>query len=487
MQGEWLREPKGTTSVVFVHGILSSGDACWLNNNGTYWPELLTNEEEFLDTGIYIYSYETGYFSGNYSLNDVVDDLKERSINLDGIFDSKQVIFVCHSMGGIVVRKFIVERISDLLERKTKIGLFLVASPSLGSSYANFLGSLAKVVGNTQADVLRFEQNNIWLNGLDKEFQNLKSSGKIKIIGKELVEDKFFTFKNFWSKQVVEPFSGARYFGESFKVPNSDHFSIAKPEDKESIQHRLLCKFLKDFLKVNLKYNNVEKKSNHEIESKNLELGSNTSLFKYYIYISDSKINMLFSQISKDYVKKVSLELNIDSQNFSDVEIDNKLNKLNIIVNYLTKLNIVGTIDEPKDYFSGELLMQWGPFYDPFLSNDSSLIYFGGETENTVVGLGGSAKNVLGNVGTSAPHSHSTMPAILTVLRKENNSDANEELHDESLAAVHLATKGMKGPTQRLEFIAKRLAVGPSPYPHRDKKQGMRVLLGTPLYIAMLE
>ncbi len=172
---------------------------------------------------------------------------------MDGVLDSKQVVFICHSMGGIIVRKFIVERVGDLLERKTGIGLFLVASPSLGSSYANLLKPLAKITGNTQADVLRFEQNNIWLNGLDKEFQNLKSSGKVHILGKELIEDKFFIFKGFFLKQVVEPFSGAKYFGESYKVPNSDHFSIAKPKNKKAIQHRLLCQFLKDFLTIHSK------------------------------------------------------------------------------------------------------------------------------------------------------------------------------------------------------------------------------------------
>lgn len=42
MQGEWIRRPQGTAaSAVFVHGILSSGETCWLNVNGSYWPELL--------------------------------------------------------------------------------------------------------------------------------------------------------------------------------------------------------------------------------------------------------------------------------------------------------------------------------------------------------------------------------------------------------------------------------------------------------------
>ncbi|MGH8547032.1 MAG: hypothetical protein ACRERU_00190 [Methylococcales bacterium] len=147
-------------------------------------------------------------------------------------------------MGRIVVRKFLVERVSDLLDRKIEVGLFLIASPSLGASYANWLAPLAKFIGHTQADALRFTQGNTWLNGLDKEFQKLKESGRLRMIGKELIEDKFVVLRKVWRKQVVEPFAGARYFGEPYKVPGSDHFSIAKPKHSGADQHRLLLAFI---------------------------------------------------------------------------------------------------------------------------------------------------------------------------------------------------------------------------------------------------
>jgi hypothetical protein len=246
MHGEWIRKPGGDAAVVFVHGILSSGETCWRNDNGAFWPELLKNQTAADGWGIYVYSYETGIFSGTYSLNDAVDDLKERFLTLDKIADCRRIVFVCHSMGGIVVRKFLVERVNDLLDRDIEIGLFLVASPSLGSSYANWLSPLAKVLGHSQADALRFSQHNAWLNGLDKEFQNLKESGRLKLTGKELVEDKFVVLSGLWRRQVVEPFAGARYFGEPYKVPGSDHFSIAKPADAQAVQHRLLRAFLEN-------------------------------------------------------------------------------------------------------------------------------------------------------------------------------------------------------------------------------------------------
>lgn len=83
----------------------------------------------------------------------------------------------------------------------------------------------------------------------------LKEQGTLLIEGRELVEDTFIPFgKSFlkglarlWRKQVVEPFSAARYFGDPFKVPASDHLTIAKPENRDAIQHRLLCEFIKEF------------------------------------------------------------------------------------------------------------------------------------------------------------------------------------------------------------------------------------------------
>ncbi len=249
MHGEWLRKPENNTAVVFVHGILSSGETGWRHDNGAYWPALLQREPELSGVGIYVYSYRTDIFSGHYQLGDVVDDLKER-MWMAGALKNQRLIFVCHSMGGIVVRQYLVTRVLDFIEAQIHVGLFLVGSPSLGSEYANWLGLLAKILGNDQAEALRFSQNNAWLNDLDKNFKNLHAAGKLPLSGKELIEDNFIILKKFLRKQVVEPFSGARYFAEPYKVPHSDHFSIAKPENERAIQHRLLVQFCKEMLQA---------------------------------------------------------------------------------------------------------------------------------------------------------------------------------------------------------------------------------------------
>jgi len=245
-QGRWIRRAVADSAVVFVHGVLSSGETCWRSGD-VYWPEILAQESVLSDIGIYVFSYRSDVFSAGYSLGDAVEALNAY-LKLDQLLQLGNLIFVCHSMGGILVRQFLVTRQAALIEKGTKIGLFLVASPSLGSDYANLLLALAKALGNLQAEALRFANNNAWLNDLDRNFINLKESGHLAICGQELVEDQFVILPSFFQKQVVRPFSGAKYFGESVKIPYSDHFTIAKPSGPKDLQHRLLVQFIANFV-----------------------------------------------------------------------------------------------------------------------------------------------------------------------------------------------------------------------------------------------
>lgn len=69
-------------SIVFVHGILSGGEAAWGQPS---WPELLANEPECQDAGVFVFSYQTSLSSGTYSIGDVVDALREH-FNLEGLY-----------------------------------------------------------------------------------------------------------------------------------------------------------------------------------------------------------------------------------------------------------------------------------------------------------------------------------------------------------------------------------------------------------------
>lgn len=210
---------------------------------------------------------------------------------------------------------------------------------------------------------------------------------------------------------------------------------------------------------------------------------------------------MLLAQISPDAKKKVATELKLDvkvlavTRKIEREEGANRFERLNAVVKFLQEFAAIGTIDSPEEFFQGTLPMRWGPYADRFIpTGDEPLVFFGGTTRRTIVGLGGSARHVVGNAGDSAPHSHSAMPYLIAYLQGKVG-DGSEVFpvvgpmatSDPALVATHLATTGMAGTEQNLEFLAKRLAFGPSPYPQRDAVAGMNVVLGTPLYVALAE
>jgi hypothetical protein len=86
---------------------------------------------------------------------------------------------------------------------------------------------------------------------------------------------------------------------------------------------------------------------------------------KYYIYISDTKVDMLFAQIPRKTLEGLAGELNINFGIFSttlkqDAAEENRFSKLEVVRKYIEKHSVVGTIDSPSEYFAGEETMKWG-------------------------------------------------------------------------------------------------------------------------------
>ena len=226
---------------------------------------------------------------------------------------------------------------------------------------------------------------------------------------------------------------------------------------------------------------------------------------KFYIYISDSKVDMLLSQIPHEQKRKIATEFKFDlkvlsASRKSEVETeDNRVARLETVIAFIHEYGNIGSVDDPNEYVEDELLMRWGSYEYP----ESPLIYFAGETEQTVVGLAGSKNHVIGNsMGESYSRSASNAPNILFYLQKELGlaSKKSEEQSykrvqnlwedqqsDAYLYSVYSASKGTWGPEQRLEFVAKRLLYGNYSKLAWYEERNPKILLATPLYVAMVE
>lgn len=222
---------------------------------------------------------------------------------------------------------------------------------------------------------------------------------------------------------------------------------------------------------------------------------------RYYLYISDSKVDMLLPQIAPRLGAKRTSEVDVDIKVVTvkrtvETPDEGRVKRLERVVAYLEKHGELGTVDEPGEYFAGRLPMRWGPFPG---DGASSLVFFGGATQRTFVGLGGSGRHLIGSLPDSAAGtgvSASSVPSILGSLDAEDATvveaagagrDALVQGDHAAFTTVHRGVGRLLGPSQNIEFIAKRLLRGPSPFPEDDPPEGMSVLLGSPIYVALAD
>jgi hypothetical protein len=219
---------------------------------------------------------------------------------------------------------------------------------------------------------------------------------------------------------------------------------------------------------------------------------------KYYIYISPIKVDMLYAQIPQGLKSKIATKLTIDLKliktEFSEKQSqENLFSKLKIVTDYLDQGEELGTVDNPKAYFRGELPMRWGP-YGMGYGKEEPIVYFGGITNKTIVGLGGSNQHVIGNPGSSLAFSDSLAPMLISVLTKELGLASKEgkyEFENQdflALEAVAGGTHSMRGPKQKIQFIAKKLIFSQDlETDFRSNWEGRGVLLGSPIYAALAD
>jgi len=211
---------------------------------------------------------------------------------------------------------------------------------------------------------------------------------------------------------------------------------------------------------------------------------------KYYVYISDAKVNMLYEQIGLETGGFVASDVGRAIEFAKTTPHEGKgtsaLSKLEKVVEAIYRSGNVGTIDEPKEYVAGTLSMRWGPNFP----QETGFVYFTGNTDRTIVGLGGSDIHLMDRKGDGMldywrmPR-HSYFPAIIQQLRidlgdRESASPASEGYCFSVLEDVN---KCMLGPTQQLEFLAKTLLCTHGKMEYNSWR--MQRLLGSPVYVAL--
>jgi hypothetical protein len=218
---------------VFVHGIFGDAYETWQNKNGTYFFDLVKNDKSgvFTDSDIFVFGFPSSFFgSGSYTPDDAARSLAV-AMRFSRVTDYRQIIFVAHSMGGLVTLRYLV--LNPDVAAKVPLAFFY-STPQEGSNIAK-LGSIFS--SNPALNAMFPDRNshglNLYLGSLDEDWKNAIFRKQISTVIRCAYEKKPIL-----GQYIVDEESATRFCqGSPYPIPE-DHIDMVKPADDKAESYR---------------------------------------------------------------------------------------------------------------------------------------------------------------------------------------------------------------------------------------------------------
>jgi pimeloyl-ACP methyl ester carboxylesterase len=199
--------------IVFVHGMFGNSDDTWRYSSQIYWPNLLLSDTTFGDSDIYVAAYPTPFVGGRMNLEDIVSNLENR-LTADHIFSKhREVVFVCHSLGGLVVEKLLLKNRD--YDRQVPF-IYFFGTPQTGADIAR----LGKLLGDPLFKDLSASQDNEVLQGIEDEWRAAHLNTHTYCA---------YERKAILGELVVDRLSATRNCTESAVAIDENHIGMVKP------------------------------------------------------------------------------------------------------------------------------------------------------------------------------------------------------------------------------------------------------------------
>jgi tetratricopeptide (TPR) repeat protein len=239
--------------IVFVHGLRGKSHETWRHgeigdDDHFFWPEELG--EDLPDCGIWSVGYPAGF--SNWAKRGMI--LKDRGGNIalrlvNGKLGGRPIIFVTHSMGGLVVKSLVVGS-QTLPDRNRKLiakavsGIVFCGTPHRGAAFATAADALGFFFRGSQEYVKQMKLNAAGLDNLHDEFIEWQRQNPVPIDSYAENLDLYGTTRVV-SRSSANP-NIQRY---SVHLVDEDHLSLVKPPDGDHIVYAGVLRFIRNALK----------------------------------------------------------------------------------------------------------------------------------------------------------------------------------------------------------------------------------------------
>nr|CAH7741056.1 unnamed protein product [Callosobruchus chinensis] len=190
-----------------------------------------------------------------FTLEERSDDLIEKFLSC-GLGD-KPIVWVTHSMGGLIVKNILCKAFESENDNVRKIcsntkGVVFYSTPHNGSRLANLSQATALLLWPS-VEVQELRENSPKLKAIHEKFLQIVKEVPMKIVAFVETKSTVVTAMKF-NFLLVEPQSGNPGIGEYYEIPQ-DHLGICKPISKHSFLYQKVLNILQEVLEETRNHN----------------------------------------------------------------------------------------------------------------------------------------------------------------------------------------------------------------------------------------
>jgi len=216
--------------ILFVHGLFGDPSTTWTNLSGESWPQLIIQDSAFRDFAIGTVRYETPLLNRTSGIEEVATRVLRQLEDEDVFKKYREVYFISHSMGGLVVKRSLIKlgRAKQIEKLRQVKAVMYISTPAQGADLAS-LGSWMSA--NPQLHDMRPADLNSYLQALENDWNDL-----LRDRGNDLFPRSYCAYetKSTFGTLVVNRIYAVTSCDQNAHPVDEDHVNIVKPANSKA-------------------------------------------------------------------------------------------------------------------------------------------------------------------------------------------------------------------------------------------------------------
>lgn len=235
-----------TIDIVFVHGLGGDPLETWQTDPACFWPKWLA--AKFVTCRVFSFGYDSkklaGFLTGTgASLQDIALAFADALLSREDA--APRTLFVCHSLGGLVVKQML-RRCTESADSdyrdlgRSVVGVAFLGTPHSGATFASALDHiLRRFLSKQVKQLVHGEDGLVELNDFFRSRANMQSI---------VVRSYFETEKTAGVHIVDKITANPGVLGSEPVAVQADHFTICKPENESAPVFKSICALVRKLL-----------------------------------------------------------------------------------------------------------------------------------------------------------------------------------------------------------------------------------------------